>query len=81
MAKIKQFEAFTKILVAYKKNWVYDLSKKVFILGNIHPNWSFSRKRRILAPKKLMNGLRWIKDGEALKMEKFWSLHQKLYSL
>jgi len=23
MAKIKQFEAFTKIFVAYKKNWVY----------------------------------------------------------
>ena len=23
MAKIKQFEAFTKNFVAYKKNWVY----------------------------------------------------------
>ena len=23
MAKIKQFEAFTKIAVAYNKNWVY----------------------------------------------------------
>ena len=23
MAKIKQFEAFTNIFVAYKKNWVY----------------------------------------------------------
>ena len=26
MAKIKQFEGFTKIVVAYKKNWVYMLA-------------------------------------------------------
>ena len=25
MAKINQFEAFTKIFVAYKKNWVYNI--------------------------------------------------------
>jgi len=50
MAKIKQFEAFTKIFVAYKKNWVYStmttrdmkrliillrlVSKKCFLLSH-----------------------------------------------
>ena len=31
MAKIKQFEAFTKIFVAYKKNWVYSTSRMMSV--------------------------------------------------
>ena len=44
---------------------------------------SFLRKRRILALWKLRNGLRWIKDGKAFKMEKLRNLkpHKKLDSL
>ena len=34
MAKIKQFEAFTKIVVAYKKNWVY-----INIMSHTHLNY------------------------------------------
>ena len=41
MAKIKQFEAFTNIFVAYKKNWVYILNRGSFLSMGFHGNDGF----------------------------------------